>query len=138
MARAKKQWVYAPQKQRTSKQVPDSFKKKVKQQADELIESVLKSKYIKPPPENHEFNYLVDIFSKWYRHYFYFCSKYNSPESTAFSPSFEMKIARLEYVCDNNFKLAYMRHTEQWFEIYDGLSLEKCLEVIENDPSFMP
>ena len=44
-----------------------------------------------------------------------------------------MKFARLEYVCDNNFKLAYMRHTEQWFEIYDGLSLEKCLEVIEND-----
>ena len=68
----------------------------------------------------------------------YFCSKYNSPGSTAFSPSFEMKFARLEYVCDNNFKLAYMRHTEQCFEIYDGLSLEKCLEVIENDPSFMP
>ena len=138
MARTKKQWIYAPQKQRTSKQVPDLVKQDVKQQADELIESVLKPKYVNPPPENLELNYLVDLFSKWYRHYFYFCSKYHSPGPYAISPSFEMKFARLEYVGENHFKLSYLRHTEQWFEIHDGLSLEKCLKLIENDPCFMP
>jgi hypothetical protein len=138
MARTKKQWVYAPQKQRSSTQVSASVKQQIKQQADELIESVLKPKYIKSPLQNPEFNYLVDLFSQWVRHYFYFCSKYHSPGPHAISPSFEMKFARLEYVSENNFKLSYMRHTDQWFEIYEGLSLEKCLELIEGGPHFMP
>jgi len=31
-----------------------------------------------------------------------------------------------------------MRHTGQWIEVYDALSLEECLEAIQNNPWFPP
>lgn len=31
----------------------------------------------------------------------------------------------MEYVGDNKFNLSYMRHTEQWWELYEGLLLDE-------------
>ena len=45
--------------------------------------------------------------------------------------------ARLEYVDRDRFNLAYMRHTGKWVEIGFDLSLEECLDEIENGPHFM-
>ena len=89
MAKRKKHWVYSPPKPKKPK-VPEHVKQMVTQQANDLIESVLKPKYIKPPPENPNWNYLTDIFSKWYRNYFYFCTTYASPSPRAISPTFEV------------------------------------------------
>lgn len=112
---AKKAWVYRPKRQsKPSPKVPDLIKAEVKSRADEFIETVLKPEHIKPPPEDNNFNYLVDISSKWYRHYFYFCSEYNCPGPNALSPSFESKFARLEYTGPDRFNLAFMRHTGKW------------------------
>jgi len=62
---AKKVWVYSPKRQsKPSHKVPDSIKAEVKSRADRLIENVLKPEHIKSPPEDNDFNYLVDIFSK--------------------------------------------------------------------------
>lgn len=137
MAKSKKRWVYDPPKPPKPK-VPEFLKKEIKNKADELITSVLKPKHIEPPPEDAQFNYLVDIFSKWYRSYFYFCSKRNCPFPNAISPSFENRFARMEYIGENRFNLAYMRHTGQWWTIYQDLSLEECLESIQNEPHFIP
>ncbi len=134
---AKKIWMYKPRKKPTPK-VPELTKSHVEIIADALIQDVLKPKYVEPPPQNSDHNYLVDIFSKWYRNYFYFCSKYNCPSPRALSPSFEDKFARLEYVGPDRFNLAYMRHTGQWVEIYSGLSLEECLNEIEEGVHFLP
>jgi hypothetical protein len=43
----------------------------------------------------------------------------------------------MEYVAPDHFKLSFMRHTEQWAEIYTALSLEECLTSIQEDPFFM-
>ncbi len=135
----KKAWVYRPRRQkRPSPKVPDFIKAEVKSRADELIETVLKPEHVTPPPEDNDFNYLVNIFSKWYRHYFYFCSKYDCPGPNALSPSFESKFARMEYLGQDRFNLAFRRHTGQWIEIYSGLSLEESLGAVEKDPFFAP
>jgi len=118
--------------------VPDYLKHSVEQAASELIENVLKPDHIKPPPRSNQFNYLVDIYGKWRGSYFYFCATYNSPGPYAISPSFETKFTRMEYRGDNRFALAYMRHTGQWVEVYDSLSLKECIESIQNDPWFQP
>ena len=107
MANKRKSWISASPR-RTKPQVPDSTKRVLQEKADELIENVLKPEHIKPPPTNNDFNYLVDIYSKWYRNYFYFCAKYNCPAPNAISPSFEMKFARMEYVGNEKFNLSYM------------------------------
>ncbi len=110
----------------------------VQQKADEFVEKVLKPKHIQPPPAPDEFqrNYIVDIYTKWYRHYFYFCAKYNVPSPNALVPFFEARFARLKYIRANQFNLAFMRYTGQWVEVYQDLSIEECLESIENDPFF--
>ena len=114
---AKKVWMPGTKRSPAPK-VPDSTKLHVKSRADRLIETVLKPRYIEPPPENSDLNYLADIYSNWHGRYFYLCSKYNCPAPNAMSPSFEDKFARLEYTGPDCFNLAFKRHTDQWVEIF--------------------
>jgi len=137
VTKRQKRWIYSPPNQPKPK-VPDSVKAKVEAMASEFIDSTLKPRHIKPPPEDARWNYLVDIYTKWYRNYFYFCSKYRSSGPNAVSPFFEDKFARLEYVGNDRFNLSYMRHTGKWGEVYTDLSIEQCLAVIRDEPLFQP
>src|SRR5450755_735445 len=69
-------WAMYPRKTSTAS-LPESLKMEVITKANELIETVLKPKYIQPPPENPQFNYIVDIYGKWYHKAFYFCVEYH-------------------------------------------------------------
>lgn len=137
MTKAQRRWVYSPPKP-SANQVSASIKAEVQRKAEELIEATLKPQYLKPPPKNARFNYIGDIYTKWYRHYFYFCAKYCVPGPNALAPDFEAKFARLEYAGRNTFNLAFMRHTGEWIEVYPGLSLDQCLSAIQGDPMFQP
>jgi len=61
-----------------------------------------------------------------------------SPGPHAIAPFFEVGFARMEYIGDHQFNLSYMRHTEQWWEIYTELSLDECLAAIREEPHFIP
>lgn len=137
MAKSRKMWVFSPSKQAKPK-LPNAIKENVTAKANNLIDTILKPKHVKPPSKNEKFNYIVDIYSKWARNYFYFCSKYACPGPNAISPYFEAKFARIEYIGNEQFNLAYMRHTGQWWELYTELSLVQCLEAIRNEPHFLP
>ena len=137
MASKKYGWFPAAPK-RTKPTVPDSVKSALKEKADEIIENVIKPKHVKAPPTDNDFNYLADVSSKWYRNYFYFCATYNCPSPNAIAPSFETKFARMEYVDDDKFNLSYMRHTGQWWEIFQELPMSECLKLITEEPYFIP
>lgn len=137
MAKSKKGGVYRPSKTPAS-QTPDAVKTIVQAKADELIETVLKARHVEPPAEDEQFNYIVDIYAKWHRQYFYFCAKYHAPGPNAIRPYFELNFARLEYVGKDRFNLAYMRHTGQFWELYQGLTLEECLTAIRDELHFFP
>ena len=137
MSSKRKIWTANSHKQ-TKPKVPQLMKSTLKEKADEVIKNTLKPKHIKLPPTDNDFNYLVDIYSKWYRNYFYFCSKYNCPSPKAISSSFETKFARIEYIGHERFNLSYMRHTGQWWEIYQDLSMLECLQLIPEEPHFIP
>lgn len=122
----------------TKPKVPDEVKVVLQEKAQALIDNELKPRYLKATPTDNDFNYLVEIFSKWHRNYFYFCGKYNCPSPRAISPSFEIKFARMEYTSQGTYNLSYMRHTGQWWEIYNNLELEKCLKIISSEPHFIP
>lgn len=133
----KKMWIYNPPKPAKPK-VPEAIKIEVEKKCNELVEAVLKPKHIQPPPKDNQFNYLVDIYTKWYRNYFYFYAKYHSPGPYSIAPYFETGFARLEYAGNNKFNLSYMRHTNQWWEIYQGLTLQECLSAVKDEPHFIP
>jgi hypothetical protein len=130
----KRMWTWAPDRRRKPK-VPDNLKIEVQAAADELVEKVLKPQYIKPPPRIG--NYPIDIWTKWHRSFFYFCSTWASPGPNRIAPTFELCFARLEFVGDRHFNLAYFRHTGRWFEIHRGLTLGECLELIGEGGPFM-
>ena len=133
MAKRQRTWVYSPQRQPKPK-VPEAIKTDLEAKASELVDSILKPMHVKPPREDEQFNYIVDIYTKWYRNYFYFCARYRCPGPNALSPFFEAKFARMEYVGENRFNLSYMRYTGQWWEIYAGLSLEDSIASLRDEP----
>ena len=118
--------------------VPEMVKAEVTTQANRLIETVLKPRHIQPPPDHPQFNYIVDIYGKWYHCYFYLCATYRVPGPNATVPSFEAKFARMEYAGNNRFHLSFMRHTGQWIELYMGIALDECLASIRDEPFFFP
>ena len=130
-------WVSAPSKP-ASAAVPAALKREVEEKANELVATVLKPRHVKPPPENPQRNYLEDIITRWRGSYFYFCAVYRSAGPHALGGQFESKFARMKYTEGSLFDLAYMRHTDAWFELSFGKTLEECLERIESDPLFHP
>ena len=122
----------------SKKPVPPDIQSKVERQAQALIDSTLKPRYLQPPPKQAELNYLVDLYTRWRGPFIYFCSRYCSPGPHPLSPFFESKFARLQYAGDDRFNLAYFRHTGQWWEIAQLLSLEECLSEIEAGGLFTP
>ncbi|MBM7073683.1 hypothetical protein JQC92_16865 [Shewanella sp. 202IG2-18] len=131
MSKHKMGWQPTPTKPSTA------FKNKISAEAAPFIEE-LKLKCVLPENVNDQFNYLIDIYGRWRGRYFYFCGKYHSPGPNAISPEFETKFARLEYMGEDNFNLAYMRHTGQWFELFQEQTLEQCFAEMKNLPHFMP
>jgi len=130
-------WVYSPPKAPKPK-VPDVTKQDVTAKANALVETLFKPKFIKAPSLDERFNYIVDIFTKWFRNYLYFCATYHCPGPNAISPSFEARFTRLEYSGPDQFNLSFMRYTGQWVELYRDLSLDECLKAIREEVFFWP
>ena len=136
MNKKPKSWVYSPQTHLPK--MPENIKIELEQKALILVEGALKPNYVKPPPAEESWNYIAGIYTKWYRDYFYFCAEYRVPGPNAISPFFEAKFARTKYIGDDRFNLAYIRHTEEWLEIYTGLTIDQCIETIKENPAFYP
>ncbi|HEX4608177.1 MAG TPA: hypothetical protein VH092_08220 [Urbifossiella sp.] len=130
-------WVYSPAKDPRTK-VSDALKAEVERKATEFIETVLKPKHVLPPPKTPKYNYVIGLSSKWHGRFFYLVATYACPGPNAISPTFEVKFARLEHTATGRFNLAYMRHTEQWHEVFTGLAVDECLRTIRDEPWFLP
>lgn len=113
--------------------IPDALKFQVDAKAKKLVGAVLKPKFIQPPPKKPRFNYIIEVAVKWHGSSLYFVSTYACPGSTAISPTFEAKFARIEFIGDNKFNLSFMQHTGKWVVLHKFLSLDECLDAIEND-----
>lgn len=135
MIKNKKRWVLSPKE--SSKAKPsESDKNNIQNYFLPLIES-FKKQYIKENP-NTEFNYLIDVYSKWYQNYFYLCEKFKSEYPNRLKDEFEVKFVRLKYTDINEFEFSYFRHTEQWHLVAERLTLDQCRDMILSNPVFQP
>jgi hypothetical protein len=136
MARPRKPWHIRPAKKKAS--ATASIKAEVEAKARALIENALKPKYVEPPKEGEPWNSITDIRAKWFRNDFYFFSVYACPGPNALSPTFESKFARMEPLGSGKFALYFLRHTGEWVGISDALSVDQCMQAIQDDPWFVP
>src|SRR5215469_4571909 len=135
MAKPREPWNIRPAKERDP--VSAAIKAEVEAKARDLIDNVLKPKHVQPPRAEQQFNYISDIGAKWYRNYFYFFLIYTCPGPNALSPTFEWTFARMEHLGDGEFALYAMRHTgKEWIGVSDALSVEECMNAIQDDPWF--
>ena len=136
MAKPREPWNIRPARKRAS--VTASLKAEVEAKGRDLIENVLKPKYVRPPKKGEQFNYITDIGAKWFRNNFYFFSIYACPGPNALSPTFEAKFARMEPLGDGTFALYAMRHTgNEWVGVFDALTVDECMKSIQDDPWFV-
>jgi hypothetical protein len=118
--------------------VPEDLKLELQEKADQFLESYLKPTFLRPPPTDPTWNYIVEIFNKWHQRFFFFCSKYRCVHEECISEFFESRFTRLEYVGNRKFNVAYMRHTGQWWEILEELSLDECFDEIREQELLHP
>lgn len=137
MAKSSKTWARSSRGPSQTK-IPDAVKAAISAKAQHLIDADLKPAHIKPPPKKADFNFLIDLHVKWHGRHLIFCSTYACPGPHALSPTFESRFARMEYLGPDRFNLSYMRHTERWWEVYSGLTLEECFDHVKEDPLFLP
>ena len=110
-----------------------AIKAEVNRKATDLIEKVLKPKFIQTPPEGVQLNYIMDIKLKWLGTKCFFTAIFKAPDAT----TFEEKFARMEYVGNGRFNLAFMRPTGQWVDMpYQNITVDECLKAIVEDPWF--
>jgi hypothetical protein len=135
MPRPREPWNIRPSKRRAP--VPATLTAEVETKARDLIQNVLKPRYVRPPQEDEQFNYITEIQAKWFRNNFYFVATYACPSAHAISPTFEAKFARMEPLGDGTFALYAMRHTgKEWVGVFDALTVDECLNAIRDDPWF--
>lgn len=122
-----------PKKPRSTDHSFAAVKAEVTRKATDLIENVLEPKFVQPPPEGVQLNYIVDIKLKWLGEKCFFIAIYKTPDAT----TFEHKFARLQYVGNAKFNLAFMRPTGEWIDMpYQDQTLDECLKAIVEDPWF--
>ena len=140
MAKKKQQrgWVYSPSSKSASTSLDAATKAQVEAKVQDLIDTELKPRHVKPPPEDDRFNYLTDITMKWHGSTLFLVAVYACPGPNAISPTFEERFARLRPAGRDLFDLSFVRHTGQWVELFQGQTLDQCLQEIRDDPWFMP
>lgn len=128
-------WVYSPT---PASSVPRSAKEGLTAAATEIVETVFKPEYLKPPPKDQRFNCIADIYVQWRGHCLLFRSRYVCPGPNAMSPFFESSFARIACMANGTFDVAYMRHTGKWWTVYMGLSQKEALATVRDEIIFHP
>lgn len=93
------------------------------------IAEVLMPRFL-PEIRETEFNYPVGISGKWHGRHYRFLTRYRSGYADNKGEEFDVPFARLEWAGRDRFDISYYRHTEKWFPLQRGLTLEKALAKI--------
>lgn len=111
-------------------------KESLKARADEFVKGFYKPVFIRPPPKEPRFNYIVDFFTKWHGLYLQFMARYACPGPNALSPSFDTAFARLGYFRDDAWSLWARRHNDQWMVLDHQRTLNECFSEMRTNPWF--
>jgi hypothetical protein len=131
-----RRWGYVGARAAANKPTP-AEKLAITAQCEQFIAEVLVPRFLpKNPPT--EFNYPIAFSGKWLGNKYRFLTRYRSDDPRSIRKEFDAPFARLDYVSPDVFDLFWHRHTGQWFCIFQHVSLEQGLRLIESEPYFMP
>jgi hypothetical protein len=117
--------------------VPEHEKQMVIAACDHFIREVLRPKFL-PEIVPTEWNYPVGIHGKWHGGRFRFVQRFRSDRPDAITSEFDAPFARIEWVAPGLFDVSYHRHTGEWWKIFERVSLEEALHLIETETLLQP
>ena len=130
------QWVYVGG--RAGNKPSDAERRAITAACERFIEDVLKPRFL-PEIRPTEFNYCVDIFGKWHGTKHRFLQRFRNDRPDRYCErEFIAPFARLEYVGRDRFDLSYFRHTEQWWPVDRGVTLDEALALLETNGIYHP
>lgn len=127
---SRKVWVYAPT-------ITEAEKRSIIGACERFIAEVLKPRFL-PTIVPTEWNYPVDIGGTWRGNRYRFVQRYRSDRPDAVEPEFDAPFARIEWVAPGLFNVAYMRHTGEWWTLFERVGLEEALRLIETETLLNP
>ena len=106
-------------------------------EAEKLLATFYRPRFVRPPPEDQRFNYIVGFSANWHGAYLRFIVRYACPGPTALSPFFELPFARLGYFGGRDcYNLWARRHNDQWIVLAEELTLPAAFEEMRTNPWF--
>ena len=130
------QWVYVGG--RSGNKPSDAEKRAITAACERFIEDVLQPRFL-PEVRPSEFNYCVDIFGKWHGARYRFLQRFRNDRPDGYGErEFIAPFARLAYVGRDRFDLSYFRHTEQWWPVDRGVTLDEALVLLETNGIYHP
>lgn len=105
--------------------------------AETFLRTFYRPKFVRPPPEDPQLNYVVDFSVGWHGAYLRFTAKYACPGPNALTPFFEVPFARLGYFGGlDRYNLWARRHNDQWIVLAEDLKLTDCFAEMRANPWF--
>lgn len=135
MSRGKKVWVQSPAKVPKGKP-SDAFKQELLERFEKILEKEMRPKFVQTPEEGRVMDYISGLHCKWHRNNFYICGTHSDPEGKI--EPYEVKFSRMEYVSEDSFNLAYMRHTGKFWEVHKDKPLEESIRMVTTEGPFIP
>jgi len=106
-----------------------------------FIAEFLKPQFL-PEIRPTAFNYPIDIFVKWRGSRYSFIIRYRSGFADNAGEEFDSPFMRLDHleerIAETRFDLMWFRHTGRWWRIYESVTLEKALRLVETEEMLWP
>jgi hypothetical protein len=106
-------------------------------EAERFIAEFYRPDFIKPPPKNPKWNYVIGFRAAFSGSYLRFYVTYACPGPKARSPTFELPFARQGCFDRDRWTLWARRHNDQWMCIDPSPSpLAECFGAMRANPWF--
>jgi hypothetical protein len=132
----RRQWVRVASKPRPS-QASETEKKAIIAACEAFIRDVLKPRFL-PEIRPDKWNYVVDLRGAWAGGRYRFMQRYRSGMEHNRGEEFDAPFARIDLMAPDNFDIYWMRHTGQWWPLYQGKTLSEALHILETDGILHP
>jgi hypothetical protein len=131
-------WMRAPARAPGPAKTSEAEKQAIIAACEELIETVLKPRFLPEIIPSEERNYKINIHGAWRGGRYKFMQRYRSGFPDNKGVEFDAPFARIDHMGDGKFDIYWMRYTGEWWQVHGNKTLEEALHILQTDNVLFP